>query len=873
MSSEPLPAIVLDESCVSEKDLSCSLVGKIKDINALSNLYVILANEGFDNVSLTYLGGYWVLINIESISSKEKLSKHVGMASWFVELIPSSNSFELNAWTPEFIDEGSDTSSSDEEDIDEDPFEIYKLLNKKKDKEVSKKQVSKDEGPTFPPGFTPNAVDDIVDRKVSGSNKQPNSDSHTSKDGFLGMNKGSIPSLNFKTGGSILQVMEDLVEEGEIIILDDFNEVRAEHEGFGYSYTWAHKSASKMSKLDRFLISEGLISVFPSLSALCLDKHLSDHRPILMRELVVDYRPSPFCVFHSWFSKDGFDKLVERSWKKLACEDSNNILLTKKKLQALKALIKDWCKEDNQHSKAARSAIQSRISEIDKFFYKGKGNEGLVIERTSLLKDLQDINARYSLDLAQKAKNRRSIEGDENSKYFHGIINKKRSQLAIRGVLVDGDWIEEPYKKEILKSNVTYEEIKKAVWDCGTDKSPGPDGFTFDFIRRYWKIMDQDVVNAVHEFFNSSKFPPGCNSYFITLIPKKPDAKMGFLDDILNKFGFGAKWRGWIQGCLNYSMGSILVNGNPTSKFKFHKGLKQGDPLSWFLFILVMESLHLSLNNILNYGLFKGICIDDSLSLSHLFFADDAIFIGKWEKSNFSTIVHMLKCFFLASGLKINIQKSKLMAKLSDSFLIDSFRRPPRGGVEQEQLLGLIDNVYFVILSNSNDRWVWSLESSGEFSVKTTRSHIDDFFLPSVGDPTRWIKIVPIKINIFAWKVRFDRLPTRINLSLCGIDSPYIICPIFCCTGETCSHLFFTCNVARQILCKVARWWELDIPKFHSYEDWLTSLRLSKRLKEVLEAFGVDVVKEIKENNKCVNAADEELTAAKHKLMLFVYCC
>ncbi|GJW16021.1 hypothetical protein Tco_0020154 [Tanacetum coccineum] len=56
------------------------------------------------------------------------------------------------------------------------------------------------------------------------------------------------------------------------------------------------------------------------------------------------------------------------------------------------------------------------------------------------------LNDIHSLDLAQKSKVRWAIEGDENSKYFHGIINKKRSQLAIRGVLIDGDWIDEPCK-------------------------------------------------------------------------------------------------------------------------------------------------------------------------------------------------------------------------------------------------------------------------------------------------------------------------------------------------------------------------------------------------------------------------------------------
>ena len=87
-----------------------------------------------------------------------------------------------------------------------------------------------------------------------------------------------------------------------------------------------------------------------------------------------------------------------------------------------------------------------------------------------------------------------------------------------------------------------------------------------------------------------------------------------YLDDVLNKFGFDVKWRGWIHGCLNSAMGSILINGSPTKEFKFHKGLKQGDTLSPFLFILIMESLHLSFKNVVNAGFNKGIQIDDSLT-------------------------------------------------------------------------------------------------------------------------------------------------------------------------------------------------------------------------------------------------------------------
>ena len=68
-----------------------------------------------------------------------------------------------------------------------------------------------------------------------------------------------------------------------------------------------------------------------------------------------------------------------------------------------------------------------------------------------------------------------------------------------------------------------------------------------------------------------------------------------------------------IKGCLSFSMGSVLVEGNPSSEFQFFKGLKQSDPLSTFLFILFMESLHISFNRFMQAGMFTGISIGESL--------------------------------------------------------------------------------------------------------------------------------------------------------------------------------------------------------------------------------------------------------------------
>ncbi|GJY98272.1 RNA-directed DNA polymerase, eukaryota [Tanacetum coccineum] len=1278
------PAIALDDSCLFERDFSLSLMGKTKDINAMSNLYFILANEGFENgeiidfedTDISSLSFKKVCIKTKPrVSINEKLKVIVKGRIHWIRLK------ELQAWYPDFKPVNEDINSSDEDsecnfddnnsdnfnsgeddnnrgnfnngnfddNIDhvsksscmydnkrfsnskehskksEDPFEIYKILNRNKDSEETG-----GEEPKFPPGFTPI---DVVESKHSVVNN---------KEGFSSVHMESSIASKFKTGGSILEVMEELITlgqtiglgnkakkgwiqelnskhrvnfvaiqetkmekidlfsikalwgnfcfdhafcpsigfsggtwvpsstklliisvyapqelserkmlwdyfhhliiswDGECVILGDFNEVRSEQERHGtvfnlnganvfnnfistaglvdiplegYSFTWSHKSASKMSKLNRLLITEGLLSLFPSMSAICLDRHLSDHRPILLRELNVDYGPSPFCFFHSWFHKKGFDNLVEITWNNAACMETNVIVKLKKKLQALQIAIKQWVKDDKLQSNTSKMFIQSRLTDLDKIIDQGKG--------------------------------------DENSKYFHGIINKKRSQLAIRGVLVDDDWIDDPscVKNEFLKhfsnrfaapltpklsfqsqfpnrvtpeqidvleSIASYDEIKRVVWDCGINKSPSPDGFSFEFYRKYWDIVDQDMVAAVLLFFSSGSFPTGCNSSFIALIPKTQDDKMvkdfrpisligsmykiiakilanrlslvilnlisdvqsafvsnrqildgpfilneliswckrkntkamifkvdfekafdsmrwDFLDEVLKIFGFGDKWRSWIQGCLSSSMGSILVNGSPTSEFKFYKGLKQGDPLSPFLFILIMESLHIS------------------LCLSHLFYADDVVFVGKRDTSNFAMIVKVLKWFFLASGLKINIHKSKLIgigiphdvvvttassigcstlstpfnylgvqvggfmarlsswddiiakissrlskwklktlsiggrftlmksvlsslslhyfsifkvpkgilnkmeayrrnffngmdisdrklvmigwkkilaskkngglgvsslfalnrallfkwiwrftsngaslwprlitaihgvnhksskgslwldiiretqklsntsvnilslmkkkwvmsnkccsvaAKLRDSSLISSFSRSPRGGIEDDQLRLLEGTISPVLLSQSSDRWIWRLDSSGEFSVKSARNYIDDSFLPKSEAPTRWIGSIPIKVNIFAWKVCLDKLPTRLNLSLRGLDIPSILCPNCFVAGESSAHFLFSCDLARQLSSKVSRWWEVDFQIFHSYGDWLLwfkNLRFSKRLKDIFE--------------------------------------
>lgn len=87
------PAFVLDDSYVVERDLSCHVMGRVKDCNSIPNLRIVLAKEGFEHVKLSYLGGLWVLIELDNEGYKKKFLDHVGVSSWFCTVLNAYNDF------------------------------------------------------------------------------------------------------------------------------------------------------------------------------------------------------------------------------------------------------------------------------------------------------------------------------------------------------------------------------------------------------------------------------------------------------------------------------------------------------------------------------------------------------------------------------------------------------------------------------------------------------------------------------------------------------------------------------------------------------------------------------------------------------------
>lgn len=101
-----------------------------------------------------------------------------------------------------------------------------------------------------------------------------------------------------------------------------------------------------------------------------------------------------------------------------------------------------------------------------------------------------------------------------------------------------------------------------------------------------------------------------------------------FLDNTLKQMNFEDKWRNWIKGCLKSARVSVLINGTPTPEFSTERGLRQGDPLSPFLFILAGEALNIMMDAAISQQIFVPMSVgSNDTVLSHLQFADDATFI------------------------------------------------------------------------------------------------------------------------------------------------------------------------------------------------------------------------------------------------------
>eukprot|EP00253_Pinus_taeda_P032540 PITA_32540 len=134
-----------------------------------------------------------------------------------------------------------------------------------------------------------------------------------------------------------------------------------------------------------------------------------------------------------------------------------------------------------------------------------------------------------------------------------------------------------------------------------------------------------------------------------------------YMEKILSAFGFANAWIRWIMNLVSSSFFSILINGIPSSTFCPSRGLRQGDPLSPFLFIIMAEGLGRSLNAAIQSHDLKGINLHDAPTVSHQQFVDDNMIFGHSSIQEARSLNSLLNNFSAASGACINRVKSQIL--------------------------------------------------------------------------------------------------------------------------------------------------------------------------------------------------------------------
>ena len=301
-------------------------------------------------------------------------------------------------------------------------------------------------------------------------------------------------------------------------------------------------------------MSDQWLALWPDSSQHVLHRDYSDHCLVILKTKLVDWGPKPFKVLDLWLNQKGYQKLVQESWSKDQQGGWGGIVL-KNKLRNLKNTIKQWSKDIADINVSRIQNLRQKLNDLETTAGDRVLSQEEVKVKKLLQQELWEVSNAYESLLRQKSRDKWIKEGDSNTTYFHKAINVRRNYNALQGLFIDGNWVQQPDRikneafnfflhrfsedksfrptldgvffhsidqnqREGLIAPFSDQEIKDAVWSCGGDKCPGPDGFNFNFIKAFWKILRPEFRRFVDEFHCHGSFPRGSNASFMALIPK-----------------------------------------------------------------------------------------------------------------------------------------------------------------------------------------------------------------------------------------------------------------------------------------------------------------------------------------------------------------
>jgi hypothetical protein len=288
---------------------------------------------------------------------------------------------------------------------------------------------------------------------------------------------------------------------------------------YGRTYTWTHPNGVTMSKLDRVLLSEGWVDSWPNPVVWALPRDVSDHCPIVLRYNEVDWGPRSFRFRNHWLEDSRFKDLVKKVWADQQFTGWMGFIL-KERLKGLKEEIKKWNLEVYGEVDSKINKLRADIEDMDLRSERVGISDDEVLRRKGWFSDLWKLLKSKDAISFQKSRAKWLKEGDGNSKYFHACVKDRGRQNSIKALKVQEGWIEgvaaiksetvrffsshfaaaeavrptlggvqfpslSGADNETLIAPFNMEEIEAVVKESDGNKSPGPDGFNFAFIKEF----------------------------------------------------------------------------------------------------------------------------------------------------------------------------------------------------------------------------------------------------------------------------------------------------------------------------------------------------------------------------------------------------
>ena len=175
-----------------------------------------------------------------------------------------------------------------------------------------------------------------------------------------------------------------------------------------------------------------------------------------------------------------------------------------------------------------------------------------------------------------------------------------------------------------------------------------------------------DNILIAQEMFHALRTNPSCQNKYVAIKTDMSKAydrvEWSFLETLMEKMGFDVRWIHLIMRCVSTVSYQVLINGEAKGRIIPTRGLRQGDPLSPFLFVLCTEVLISQIHHAEREKKLTGLKIARQCPpISHLLFADDSLFFCKATQEECSELMRIIDVYSNASGQQLNKSKSSVL--------------------------------------------------------------------------------------------------------------------------------------------------------------------------------------------------------------------